>query len=135
MPTTHCVKRFTYGIVAAAICVLGIPALAGCGDDQDVAAQNSRVATELFSEMEGASTGSEDSVPRDVNCVQPKPGRYMCTAYVAVREDVALIAEYRVRECEAGWRARLISAPNSLRQRLPASVQRERDPNFDCAWR
>jgi hypothetical protein len=120
-------------LCAIGLSVLLAGSLAGCGgEDDDIRAQNERVATELFGEIELASSGARGTALSDVACVRPRPGRFLCTVYVQVRDGVALFAEYTVRECETGWRAHMKSSPDWLLRRLPTNVERERDPNFDA---
>ena len=112
--------------------VLAIALLTGCGGDDDIGSQNERVAEELFDELDSAAFETEFDAPSDVECVRPRPGRFRCVAYVRVADDVALTAEYRVVDCEFGWRALAIDAHRSLS--VPAKVAHDREVDTGCAW-
>lgn len=114
------------------LCGLALALVAGCGNEEDVAAENDRVASELFGELDSASFETEFDSPSDVACGRPRPGRFLCTAYIQVADDVALTAEYRVVDCDLGWRALAIDAHKSLT--VPAKLAHEREIEATCPW-
>lgn len=103
----------------------------GCAGGDDIIGQTNDMAQDVWAEPEGFADGSNATVsPRDVACVRPKAEHFVCSAYVQVRDGVALIAEYAVTPCEGnGFRARMRSAPDWLRERMPG-----RFDSGDCGY-
>lgn len=103
----------------------------GCGEE-DVGAQNDRISTELFRELEAiADDDGGYASPNDVTCVRPKPERFECRAYDDVRDNVAAFAVYRVRDCGEGigWKARLVSDPT---ESFPDKLRYDDSVNLIC---
>jgi hypothetical protein len=115
------------------LCWLAAAAIAGCGGgDEDIGAQNDRLAGELWNELDGAAFETKFDAPGAVDCARPRPEHFLCTAYFQVADDVALTAEYRVVDCGLDWRGLAIDAHKQLT--VPARLAHEREIDVGCPW-
>jgi hypothetical protein len=85
-------------LAIAATLLLGALASGGCGSgaEAEPSVDLDAIAEGLRQDLKLAADDGLDA-PASVDCIEPEGGPVECIAYYQVADDVALIAEYRLR--------------------------------------